>query len=257
MPSTHPESCSPSAQDRFCADLDRRLKYVQGKCSSPAGGRIVPNNPWWPFPCDGQSSSLEVHSYRVCNGFIEDERDAATSSLPTPRLQRGVSHTRLLSIPDLYRHENELPEQSSEERRRDKQWRAQLYGNENPTRSRVTKVQKLSSLRAVLRHHNVKRLTVYDGFSEDCFGKKLSPKPFERRKSQLAIELKHEKDEEEDCVAQMKAFAFPENGNPKRKHSSESFVQENRRDSGYDQRRSKSRIQSTFYDFSHEDDIIF
>jgi hypothetical protein len=100
-----------------------------------------------------------------------------------------------------------MPLRTTEERPRVKQPRAKVEVPKPVTKAKVQVTQKQAP------RTKERRLTVYENFQEDCFGKRLrlSPKPFERRKSLLSVELKHEKDVGAAQVARMKTFRFPGN----------------------------------------------
>jgi hypothetical protein len=169
--------------------------------------RTSVNNPWWPYPCDGRSSSLEVHSHRLSVDFGSEDGDTHTVTPPVSQLlKKQNAPTRHLSVDHLYKKETQMPVQPATERRRAKQPRAKVEVHKPTTRPKVQGTQRQSA------RAKDKKATVYESFNEDCFGKriKLSPKPVERKKSLLSAELKHEEDADANELARM-SFWLPAN----------------------------------------------
>lgn len=207
---------SYTAEDQFCADLDRRLSLIQQWKKKETSGSP---QPWNPYPDSLHSSSLETHVHRLSVAKGEGTSSVEFPTTPPPRLQKKRGR-RTLSAESVYsevdivrprkakgrRYEQYQTPTNSEEAEWEEYSQAQTlaaHGWANhqgfvcPKPAAPPKmnqqIRETMIRRAQARHIKERPHTHYKGFDDEAFGKRLvdtRPKP--RRKSLLSVELKGE-----------------------------------------------------------------
>ncbi|QDS68163.1 hypothetical protein FKW77_010381 [Venturia effusa] len=208
---------SYTAEDQFCADLDRRLSFIQQWKEQEKSGSP---QPWNPYPDSLHSSSLETHMHRLSVARSEGSPELEFSATPPPRLQKrrgwrklsaekvynDVDTLHILTAGDRPYAQNQASTTSKEADWEEDSQAKTLTAHEWPTNQGFFYPQPVAApyimnpqiQQAMIRRARARRYmgkpphTHYKRFDEGAFGERLvdTPSSVARRPSLLSVGLK-------------------------------------------------------------------